>query len=90
MSDDLDLPFEPIPDGAYLPDEHLHLSGGCVVMSATVPADNGSLLPALVFRFTDPNGTFYPPVVLVLSVAQLNKFPGLISDSIAAALRAAS
>lgn len=87
-SNDLDLPFE---EGAAGPlaDDHVHLSGGLVVMAATTPIPEAGVLPTLVFRFSSPVGEFYPPFVLVLDDDQMGKLRPLIMEAIAAARRAA-
>lgn len=79
----MDFPFEPT-EAAPMLDEHVHYSGGVVVMAANV-GDQA----AVVFRFSTPEGLFYPPVVLVLDPEQMAKFPGLVDQAAKCALDAA-
>ena len=88
LGNSMDLPFE--PSSGILHDEHVHYSGGLVVMAATIDVPEVGLKPAVVFRFATPEGGFYPPVVLVADDAQLAKLRPLIHQAIAAARKAAS
>ena len=89
LGNSMDLPYEAGPPGE-LADEHVHYSGGVVVMAATIPVPAAGVKPALVFRFATPTGDFYPATVLVCDDDQLAKLRPLINQAIAAARRAAS
>lgn len=84
----LDLPFEEGPPGQYLDLEHAKLSGGCVVLASVLPIP-GDPKPALVFRFTSPDGRFYAPIVLGIDPAQAEKLPILVNRAVRAAIKAA-
>jgi len=56
--------------------------------SSTCPTTARS--PALVFRFIDPLGQFYPPFVLVQDDDQMAKMRPLLFQAIAAARKSAS
>lgn len=85
----MDLPFEDGP-GGELPDEHVHYSGGVVVMAATVDVPDRGKQPAVVFWFATPLGEFYPAIVLVQDDEQMAKLRTLINEADAAARRAAA
>ncbi len=87
LGNSMDLPFEPTT-GA-LEDEHVHFSGGVVVMASVVAVPDAGPKPALVFRFSTPLGEFYPAIVLVTDDDQMAKLRPLINESIAAARRGA-
>lgn len=87
-TNDLDLPFEAGGEGPMLDTDQARLSGGLVVLAATIPTDGG-VWPALVFRFATPTGGFYPPIVLATEDEQLAKLRPLINEAIAAARRGA-
>ena len=84
----LDLPFEENPPGQTLDLSDAKLSGGCVVLASVVPFPDDPK-PALVFRFTAPDGRFYAPIVVVLDPAQADKLPILVNRAVVAAIRAA-
>lgn len=84
----MDLPFE-AGDGGQLADEHVHYSGGVVVMASVVDVPGLGPLPALVFRFATPAGGFYPPFVLITDDDQMAKLRPLIAESIHTAREAA-
>lgn len=83
----LDFPFQ--ATSGELADEHVHYSGGVVVMASVAQVPNVGLMPSLVFRFASPEGEFYPAIVLVTDDDQMAKLRPLINESIAAARRAA-
>jgi hypothetical protein len=84
----LDLPFEEGGAGP-LHDDHVHFSGGLVVMASTVDVPSVGRKPALVFRFARPDGVFMPTICLVADDDQIAKIRPLINEAIAAARRAA-
>lgn len=89
LGDSMDLPYEPNPPGQFVTDDFL-ISGGVVVAAATVPMpDDGEMKPALVFRFSDPLGHFYPPMLLVLDDDQAANLPTLVQQSVDGAREAA-
>lgn len=90
MAGDLNLPFEE-QDETRLDLSDALLSGGVVVMGATIPDGNGRLYPAVVFRFARHDGTgFHPPVVLACdNPAHLHAMPELVDAAVHAALRRA-
>lgn len=88
LGDDLDLPLE--PTSGELQDEHVHYSGGVVVMPSTVNVPEAGIKPALVFRFATPDGDFYPAIVLVTDDDQMAKLRPLIVESVQMARRAAA
>lgn len=92
----LDLPFEKVPDGPLNVDmENVLIAGGLVVMAACIPLTgltdieqgtaNHKVTPALVFRFVDPMGQDYPPMVLILDDDQMGKLRPLVNQAIHAA-----
>lgn len=87
---DLDLPFQPQrPSELDLSDGVL--AGGMVVLAASIPVPGEGVMPALVFRFTKPDGTgFYPPMVLAVDEDQMTKTAQLVASASAAAIRAAT
>jgi hypothetical protein len=87
LGDSLDVPFEEGPRGQTLDLSDAHLSGGLVVLAASVPIGD-ERKPALVFRFTTPHGEFYPPMLLVLDETQARKTPDLITNAVHAAIKA--
>lgn len=88
LGNDMDLPYEPTT--GELQDEHVHFSGGLVVMASTIDVPGYGVKPALVFRFATPTGGFYPAIVLVTDDDQMGKLRPLINEAIAAARRAAT
>jgi hypothetical protein len=89
LGDSMDVPYEPGPPGQFLTDDFL-VSGGVVVMAGTLPLpDDGEAKPALVFRFSDPFGQFYPPVLLVLDDDQAANLPTLVRQAVDGAIEAA-
>jgi len=88
LGDSLDLPFEVGPPGELL-DDNVHYSGGVVVMASTVDVPDVGVMPALVFRFANPLGGFYPAIVLVTDDDQMAKLRPLLMEAIAAARRGA-
>ncbi|HET7386881.1 MAG TPA: hypothetical protein VFJ19_09500 [Nocardioidaceae bacterium] len=88
LGNSMDLPFENNPTGTSVPLDDALISGGVVVMAAVVPVDGGPK-PALVFRFSDPHGRFYPPMVLVADDDQMAKTTDLVSKAVRAARAAA-
>lgn len=86
----MDMPFEENPEPAQLGDEHFHLAGGMVVASTTgVDVPEVGRCPALLFRFMQPHGEFYPPMLLVLDDDQMAKLGPLVTAAIETARRAA-
>lgn len=88
LGDSMDMPYEQNPPGQSITDGFL-LSGGVVVAGAVLPLDDGEHKPALMFRFSDPLGHFYPPMLLVLDDDQAAKLPPLVSKAVSDAIRAA-
>lgn len=89
LGDSLDVPFESQQPTPGLQGEHVHYSGGVVVMAATVDVPGAGKKPALIFRFATPTGGFYPPVCLVEDDDQMAKLRPLINGAVAEARRAA-
>lgn len=81
LGNDMDLPFEPSPVGE-LADQHVHFSGGVVVMASVVAVPEAGPKPALVFRFATPEGGFYAPIALVCDDDQLAKLRPLILKAV--------
>ena len=88
---DFDLPYERNPEPVTLDLSNALLSGGVVVMAATIPAPGTTTpLPSLVFRFAKPDGTgFYPPVLLVVSDEHMAQLRPLILRAVHDAREAA-
>lgn len=84
----LDVPFEENPPGQTLDLSDALLPGGIVVMASVIPVPEVGPKPALVFRFTAPDGRFYAPIVAVLDDDQLGKLTPLIAKAVTAARRA--
>ena len=89
LGNSMDLPFEHNPPGQRLDLSHAHLSGGVVVMAATVPVPDVGIRPCLIFRFATPLGDMYPPMLLVLDDDQASKLPALVSTAVDAAMKEA-
>ena len=87
LGNSMDLPFEPTTGSLH--DEHVHFSGGVVVMASVMNVPGIGPKPSLVFRFAMPEGGFYPPVVLVQDDDQIAKLRPLIFQAIKAAREAA-
>jgi hypothetical protein len=83
----MDLPFEPTEPTPLL-DADVRYSGGVVVMASYVETPVGRSA-SLVFRFTDPQGQFYPPVVLVLDDRRMADLAGLVAQAADQALQGA-
>lgn len=89
LGDSLDLPFETQSETPGLQGEHVHYSGGVVVMAAVVDVPDAGKKPALVFRFARPDGVFMPAICLVADDEQIAKLRPLINGAIAEARRGA-
>jgi hypothetical protein len=87
LGSSMDLPYEPTT--GELHDDHVHYSGGVVVMASVVNVPTVGPKPGLVFRFATPTGEFYPPVVLVCDDDQIAKLRPLVNQAIADARRGA-
>ena len=87
LGNSMDLPFERTTGDLY--DEHVHFSGAVVVMALCVNVPTIGPKPALMFRFTDPAGQFYPPVCLVMDDDQMAKLRPLVMEAIHTAREAA-
>lgn len=83
----MDLPFESTT--GELHDEHVHYSGGVVVMASVVDVPEVGPKPSLVFRFAQPDGRFYPAIVLVADDDQLANLTELVTMAVEAARRGA-
>lgn len=88
LGNSMDLPLEPTT--GHLMDDHVHWSGGVVVMPSTVDVPGVGVKPALVFRFMTPEGDLYPATVLVMDDDQLAKLRPLLVESIQLARREAT
>lgn len=68
------------------------LSAGVAVLAAVIEADGeGPAHPTIVFRFTKPNGEFYPPIMLVdVEGDQLAKLPPLVARAVEGAIAGAA
>lgn len=83
LGNDMELPYEVIKGGPEpLLDEHVHFSGSVVVMASVVDVPDVGPKPALVFRFTDPQGQFYPAFCLVMDDDQMAKLRPLLMKAI--------
>lgn len=88
----MNVPYEDNPEPVLAEDlglTHSHISAGVVTMAATVDVA-GERQPAILFRFGDGNGDFYPPMLLVLSDEEMAALPDVIGDAARAALSAAA
>ena len=66
MSGDLNVPFEPSPEGPMADIADAAWAGGVVVL-AMVADIGGDVTPCLAYRFAKPDGSgFHPPMILVL------------------------
>lgn len=86
----LDLPFLPVGPEPMFDQEDALIVGGVVVLAGTVEVVGVGVRPTLVFRFSQPDGRFVRPVVLVASEDQLLKLKPLVYSAVNAAVRAAS
>lgn len=89
MSNDLDMPFEEGP----LADMEIDgvVASGLVVMAGTMPVPETGVMPCLIYRFANPDGSgFYPPMILVVDEDQMTKLAQLVASATAAAIKAAS
>ena len=85
----LNMPYEDIPDGP-LPSEqldltHAHIAAGVVTMAASAEV-GGKREPAILFRFGDGAGGFYPPMLLVVTVEEMEGLVQVVSDAARAAI----
>jgi hypothetical protein len=87
LGNSMDLPFE--PTSGHLEDDHVHYSGGLVVMAAVTPVPGVGPKPTLVFRFATQTGEFYPSVVLVCDDDQMAKLRPLIVQAVQLARQSA-
>lgn len=88
INNDLDLPFEPGPRADI--DMHGHVASGAVILAGTVDVPDLGRMPALVYRFANPDGSgFYPPMTLVAEPAQLLNLIKLTRAAVLAANKAA-
>lgn len=86
INNDLDLPFEPqkrtnldISDG--------HIASGAVVMAGTIDVPDHGRMPAVLYRFANPDGSgFYPPIALVAEPDQLLNLIKLTRAAVLAAV----
>lgn len=83
----LDLPFEEDPQPGKVTFEGGVAAG--VVVLATVADTALGAWPALVFRFADGDGEFFPDVLLLLDDEKADSLPGLVTSATAAAIRGA-
>jgi hypothetical protein len=85
---DLNLPFEPssgqldMSDGA--------LAGGVIVIAGHIHVPDVGPMPCLIFRFTNPDGTFMRPVTLVAEPDEIIGAGKLVTQAAAAAVQAAA
>lgn len=86
LGNSLDIPFEENPEPVYIT-EDFQMSGGVVMMTTAVDVPGVGFLPAIVFRFSNPHGIFYPPILLVVDDDQAAKFPITVEQTISCARR---
>lgn len=90
LGNSMDLPFEEGPRGVEMDLDRAIVSGGVVVIAATLPVPGMGTKPAIVFRFANPDGSgFYDPMVLVCDDDQLAKTVDVIAKATTAAIRRA-
>lgn len=91
---ELNLPFERDPSGGTLnlgPEDPM-VAGAVVVVAVTAPIQpnpqnpKGHTAAGLVFRFTQPDGQFYRPTLLVMEDGELLALPRLVKESARAAV----
>lgn len=88
--DSLDMPFERQP-ATTVDLGHAHFASGLVILAASVPIPDKGSMPALVYRFANPDGSgFYPPVVLVVEEDQMVKLAQRVASATAAAIASAT
>lgn len=86
----LNMPYEEGPNFT-MPDVP-KVSGGVVVMSATIPdpTTSGGFLPGLVFRFVDAaTGQFMQPILLVADADEIGNLVQLVTKAADGAVKAA-
>lgn len=89
INNDLDVPFEPQKRTDI--DMHGHIASGAVILAGTVDVPDHGRMPALVYRFANPDGSgFYPPITLVAEPAQLLNLIKLTRAAVLAANEAAT
>jgi hypothetical protein len=90
-TNDLDLPFEEGPPGQTMPLGDGHIAAGMVVIAGVVPVGDRGLMPCLIYRFANPDGSgFYPEMVLIVDDEQMLKLAQLIVAASTAAVRGAA
>lgn len=87
LGNSMDLPYEEGPRDQYMDLDNAIISGGVIVIAATLPIPDAGVKPALIFRFANPDGSgFYDPMVLVCDDDQLTKTGGVITEAAAGAI----
>lgn len=82
------VPFETAVPGDQIDLTGMAVAGGLVILGAVIPLEDGNY-PALVFKFVDPHGRPYPPMVFVTDEDQANKLVPLVQAAVEAAVRVA-
>lgn len=82
----LDMPFAEQSETS-IPTDDMLVSSGVVVMASVADVHGHGTVPAVVFRFADGAGGFYPPMCLVMLGKTAELLPGLVSDAVTTAVR---
>lgn len=83
LGDSMDLPYVPLGTEEPLFDaDQALISGGVVVMSSVADVPELGPKPGIVFRFMNPFGKFYQPILLVMDDSQMAKLRPLLMQAI--------
>ena len=89
MAGELNMPFEPVPDGPFELDLRAVPCGGAGFRAARAEIDGLGTLPVLIFDFRHVDGTAVAPIALYLSVPEMRALRASLGDAIDAAIASA-
>lgn len=84
----LDQPFEEVPGGPFEMTTDVVIAGGVTYRSAVANVPGHGQLPSVVFTFVLPDGSFLPPIMLVLTDERTRTLGGEITKAAHSAIRA--
>lgn len=90
MAGELNIPFEPTPDGPFELDVAMIQCGGVHVTVARTALPDGTVFPVLIFDFFTVAGERVPPIALYVTVDEMRHVRDNLNIAIDAALGAVS